>query len=105
MRRRKEGRDDPGPTPNPDADPRERYDEVARHLTGGKQRIESSTDLPFEGLLAHATGEGPGDVVVFDVLTSQAAVEAFRAALGPIPEEVGIAEPPEFFPAHTVFIA
>jgi len=84
---------------------RERYDEVVRRLTGGKARIESPSDLPFDGLLAHATGEGPHGFVVVDVFESEEAVEAFRTALGSIPAEVGIAEPPEFMPAHTVYIA
>ena len=84
---------------------RERYDEVVKRLTGGKARIESPDDLPFEGLLAHATGEGPDGFVVVDVFESERAVEAFQAALGSTPKDVGIAEPPQFFPAHTVFIA
>jgi hypothetical protein len=79
---------------------RERYEEVVRRLTG-KSRIESPEDLPFDGLLAHAAGEGPDGFWVFDVFASEAAVEAFRDALGTIPQEVGIEEPPEFFPAHT----
>lgn len=84
---------------------RERYEEVVRRLTGGKRRIASSSDLPFEGLLVHAAGEGPNGFYVFDVFASEEAVEAFRSALGSIPEDVGIAEPPRFFPAHTVYIA
>jgi hypothetical protein len=84
---------------------RERYDEVVRRLTGAKARIESPSDLPFEGLIAHATGEGPNGFVVFDVFESEEAVDAFRTALGSIPQEIGIAVPPHFFPAHTVYIA
>jgi hypothetical protein len=84
---------------------RERYEQVVQRLTGGKARIESPSDLPFEGLLVHATGEGPNGFVIFDVFESEAAVEAFRNAVGSIPEDVGIAEPPKFFPAHTVYIA
>jgi hypothetical protein len=77
----------------------ERYDEVVRRLTG-KSRIESPSDLPFEGLLVHAAGQGPSGFCVFDVFESEEAVERFRNALGTIPEEVGIEEPPQFFPAH-----
>jgi hypothetical protein len=84
---------------------REKYEEVVRRLTGGKTRSQSSSDLPFEGLLFHAAGEGPNGFCIFDVFESEDAVEAFRSALESIPEDVGIAEPPEFFPAHTVFIA
>ena len=84
---------------------RERYEEVVRRLTGGKERIRSSSDLPFEGLLFHAAGEGPYGFCIVDVFESEDAVEAFRSAVGSIPEDVGIAEPPVFFPAHTVYIA
>ena len=84
---------------------RERYEEVVRRLTNGKSRIEAPSDLPFEGLLVHAAGEGPNGFYIFDVFESENAVERFRAALGTIPEEVGIREPPKFFPADAVYIA
>lgn len=84
---------------------RERYEEVVRRLTGGRTRIDSASDLPFEGLLVHAAGESRDGFCIFDVFESEAAVEAFRDAVGSIPEEVGIAEPPQFFPAHAVYIA
>lgn len=84
---------------------RERYEEVVRHLTGGKSRIESASDLPFEGLLVHAAGETRNGFCIFDVFESEAAAEAFRRAVGSIPAEVGVEEPPEFFPAHAVYIA
>jgi hypothetical protein len=89
-------------TPSPT---RERYEEVVRRLTGGRTRIDSASDLPFDGLLVHAAGESRDGFCIFDVFESEAAVEAFRNAVGSIPEEVGIAEPPQFFPAHTVYIA
>jgi hypothetical protein len=82
----------------------EKYEEVVRRLTG-KTRIESPADLPFEGLLVHAAGEGPNGFCVFDVFESEEAVELFRTALGTIPEEVGIEEPPQFFLAHTAMAA
>jgi hypothetical protein len=84
---------------------KERYEEVVRRLTGGKARIESPDDLPFAGLLFHASGEAPGGFLVFDVFESQESVDAFRSALGTTPQDVGIAEPPKFFEAHTVFMA
>ena len=77
-----------------------RYEEVVRRLTG-KERVEAPTDLPFDGLLVHAAGQGPNGFCVVDVFESEEAVEAFREALGTIPAEVGIEEPPSFFPAHT----
>ena len=78
----------------------ERYEEVVRRLTGNT-RIEAPSDLPFDGLLVHAAGQGPTGFCVVDVFESEDAVEAFRNALGTIAEEIGIEEPPHFFPAHT----
>lgn len=80
---------------------RERYEEVVRRLTG-KERIESASDLPFEGLLIHMAGESKEGFCVVDVLASEKAVQRFNEAMGTIPRDVGITEPPEFFPAHTV---
>ncbi len=80
-----------------------RYEEVVRRLTG-KDRLESPSDLPFEGLLVHVAGQGKNGFCIVDVFESEEAVERFNAAMGTIPKEVGIEEPPEFFPAHT-FIA
>ena len=82
---------------------RERYEEVVRRLTG-KARLESTSDLPFEGLVVHVAGQGSDGFCVVDVFESQAAVDAFVAAMGSIPKDVGIEQPPDFFPAHT-FIA
>ena len=84
---------------------RERYEQVVRKLTNGKARIEVPSDLPFEGLLVHAAGEGPNGFLIFDVFESEHAVDRFRAAMGKIPAQVGIEEPPKFFPAHTVYLA
>jgi len=81
---------------------RERYEEVVRRLTG-KERIESVDDLPFEGLVFHAAGESRNGFTVIDVFESEEAVESFFRALGTIPKDVGIEEPPHFFPAHTVY--
>ena len=83
---------------------RERYEQVVRRLTNGKARIEVPSDLPFEGMLVHAPGEGPNGFLIFDVFESEDAVERFQAAIGAIPQEVGIEEPPKFFPAHTVYL-
>jgi hypothetical protein len=80
---------------------RERYEEVVRRLTNGKVPVESVSELPFEGLLFHAAGESENGFCVMDVFESEAAVERFREAVTSIAEEVGIEQPPEFFPAHT----
>ena len=79
----------------------ERYEEVVRRLTG-KSRFESASDLPFESLLFHCAGQGPDGFYVVDVFESQEAVDRFNDAMRTIPREVGIEEPPTFFPAHTV---
>jgi hypothetical protein len=44
----------------------ERYEHVVRRLTG-KDRLESTSDLPFEGLLFHAAGQGKSGFCVVDV--------------------------------------
>jgi hypothetical protein len=80
---------------------RERYEEVVRRLTNGKSRFESSSDLPFEGLLVHLAGQGKNGFCIVDIFKSEEAVERFNEAMSSIPQEVGIEEPPEFFPAHT----
>jgi hypothetical protein len=84
---------------------RERYEEVVRRLTNGKSRIESPADLPFDGLLMHVAGEGRNGFCIVDVFASEEAVAAFQEAIGTIPREVGIEEPPDFFPIHTYFSA
>jgi hypothetical protein len=80
---------------------RERYEEVVRRLTNGKPRLESTSDLPFDGLIVHVAGQGKDGFCVVDVFASQEAVDAFNEALGSIPREVGIEQPPDFFPVHT----
>ena len=82
----------------------EKYEEVLRKLTNGKSRAESPSDLPLEGLLVHVAGQGPNGFCIFDVFESEDAVERFRQLVTPIAQEVGIEEPPVFFPAHT-FVA
>ncbi len=82
----------------------EKYEEVIRRLTNGKSRVESPSDLPFEGLLVHIAGQRENGVCIVDIFDSEEAVEEFRQVMGTIPQEVGIEEPPEFFPAHT-FVA
>jgi len=79
----------------------EKYEEVVRRLTGGKSRLESFDDLPFQGLLFHAAGQARDGFCIVDVFESEEAVGRFNAAIRDIAQEVGIEEPPEFFPAHT----
>jgi hypothetical protein len=49
----------------------------------------------------HCAGQGKDGFVVVDVFESQEAVDRFNQAMGSIPRQVGITEPPEFFPAYT----
>src|SRR3954462_2410154 len=82
----------------------ERYEEVVRRLTNGKSRLESPSDLPFDGLLVHATAQTEDGFLVFDVFESEEAVTRFNEAMKTIAREVGIEEPPSFYPAHTVHL-
>src|ERR1051325_9018885 len=79
----------------------QKYEESIRRLTNGKSRVDSLSDLPFEGLLVHIAGHGKGGFCIVDVFESQDAVDRFREVIAPIAEAVGIEEPPEFFPTHT----
>ena len=83
---------------------RERYEEVVRRLTDGRSRLESPSDLPFEGLLMHVATETEKGFLIVDLFESEDAVARFNEAMATIPREVGIEEPPRFYPAHT-FIA
>ena len=82
----------------------EKYEEVVRRLTGGKSRLESPSDLPFDGLLVHMAGQSKNGFCIVDIFESEGAVARFNEAMATIPRDVGIEEPPEFFLAHT-FIA
>jgi hypothetical protein len=83
----------------------ERYEEVLRRLTGGKSRIQSLSDLPFDGLIVHLAGQGKNGFCVVDIFESEEAVERFNEAMSTIPREAGIEEPPDFFLAHTCVVS
>lgn len=80
---------------------RERYEEVVRRLTNGKRRLESPADLPFDGLLVHVAAQTDNGFLILDVFESEEAVDRFNDAMRTMPSEVGIEEPPTFYPAHT----
>ena len=82
----------------------ERYEEVVRRLTNREGRLESVSDLPFDGIVVHIAGQGTNGFCVVDVFASEEAVQTFNAAMATVPREVGIEQPPDFFPVHT-FIA
>ena len=79
----------------------EKYEEVVRRLTNGKHPPASLSDFSFDGLLVHITGASEDGFYVVDIFESEEAVARFREAVTPIAEDVGITEPPQFFPAHT----
>lgn len=80
---------------------RENYEESIRRITGGKSRVESPSDWPVEGLLAHIAGQGPNGFRVVDVWASEEAFRSFGEKLGPIMKSLGIEAQPEIYPAHT----
>jgi hypothetical protein len=84
---------------------REKYDEVVRRLTGGKDRMESPSDWPVEGLQVHAAGEGERGFRVVDVWESEEACNRFGEILAPILAEVGVDVPPELYPADVFVLA
>lgn len=81
---------------------RERYDQVVRSMMG-KDRAESPSDWPVEGLLVHAAGHGPDGFRVVDVWESEEAAQRFGEQLAPHLREAGITAEPEVYPAH-VFV-
>jgi hypothetical protein len=61
---------------------------------------------PPTGLrLFQMAGQGRNGFRVVDLFDSEEAIARFNEALGSIPREVGIEEPPDFFPVHTVISA
>jgi hypothetical protein len=79
----------------------EQYEESVRKLTGGKSRMESASDWPVEGLLAHIPGQGANGFRVVDVWESEEAMQRWGEKLTPMLAELGIEGEPEIYPAHT----
>jgi heme-degrading monooxygenase HmoA len=79
----------------------EKYEEVARRLTGREGSLTSPSDLGFEGFLVHAAGEGPKGFCIFDVFESEQAVNRFREAVATIPQRSASRSRRSFFPLHT----
>jgi hypothetical protein len=70
-----------------------------RRMTG-KDRVESPSDWPDEGLLVHAAGQGPDGFRVVDVWESEEACNKFGEVLGEHLEAIGITDPPQMYQAH-----
>ena len=79
---------------------RESYENIVRSMTG-KERMESPTDWPVEGLLVHSAGEAEGGFRVVDVWESEEAAQRFGERLMPVLQEVGVEAQPEMYEAHT----
>ena len=82
----------------------ERYDEVVSRMMG-KDRVESPSDWPVEGLLVHATAQGPNGFRILDLWESEEAANRFGEVLGEHLEAVGITDPPEIYDAYTLVSA
>ena len=78
---------------------RSSYEQVTRSMMG-KERPESPSDWPVEGLLVHAAGEGPNGFRVVDVWESEEAAQRFGEQLATYLQEAGITAEPEVYPAH-----
>jgi hypothetical protein len=83
---------------------KESYEATVGKLTGDKDRLESVSDWPVEGLLMHVAGDSPQGFRVVDVWESEEACNRFGELLRPILQEVGIVDPPELYPAE-VFVS
>jgi len=79
----------------------EQYEKTVDKVSGGKSRMESPSDWPVEGLLAHITGQGETGFRVVDVWESEEAFNRFGETLLPILKEIGVEGRPEVYPAHT----
>jgi len=78
---------------------REAYDKVVKSLTG-KDRAQSVSDWPEQGLLSHAAGDGPNGFRVVDVWESAEAAQRFGEKLAPHLQDAGITTQPEIYEAH-----
>ena len=77
----------------------ESYDKVVRSMTG-KDRLDTPSDWPVEGLLVHAAGDGPNGFRVVDVWESDEAAQRFGEQLAPHLQKAGITAKPEVYPTH-----
>jgi len=78
----------------------EQYEQVIGRLTDGKKRMESLSDWPADGILAHAAGQGPDGFRVVDVWESEDAFGRFGETLVPILQELGVDVQPEIYEAY-----
>ncbi len=80
----------------------ENYEQVVRRLTDGrKDRLESPSDWPVEGLLVHTAGEAESGFRILDVWESEDSCMRFGEILAPHLQDVGVTDQPELYHAHT----
>ena len=83
---------------------KESYEESIRQMMG-KEKAESPSDWPVEGLLAHVAGDTGSGFQVVDVWESEEAFSRFGEALAPVMKSLGIEAKPQVYPAHTIVTA
>jgi hypothetical protein len=84
---------------------KEKYAEIVRRITEGKDQMESPSDWPVDGLLVHLAGEAKQGFRVVDIWESEEAAQRNAAALAPILQGVGMEEEPEIYPAQALVSA
>jgi hypothetical protein len=82
-----------------------KYEESVRRLTGGRNKLESPSDWPVPGLLAHVAGPAPNGFRVLDVWQSEESFRKFGETLLPILQSIGVDGQPEIDPSHTFVTA
>ena len=80
------------------------YEESIRRLMD-KEKAESPSDWPVEGLVAHIAGDTGSGFRVVDVWESEEAFRRFGEALAPVMKAIGIEAEPQVYPAHTIVTA
>ncbi len=83
---------------------KQNYEESIRRLMD-KEKAESPSDWPVEGLVAHIAGDTGSGFRVVDVWESEEAFRRFGEALAPIMKAIGIESEPQVYPAHTIVTA
>ena len=76
---------------------KEQYDEVCSRLTNGRG-LNSLSDWPTDGILAHSAGPTDNGWRVVDVRESEEAFQRFGTVIGPILQEVGMPGEPRLVP-------
>jgi hypothetical protein len=79
----------------------DQYEQSVRGVTGGKDRVESPSDWPVPGLLAHIAGQGESGFRVVDVWESEEAFARFGETIMPILQDLRVEVEPEVYSAHT----